>query len=139
MLREEVPDAQRKESQRLWMEGEQGEDQNTGSGRDQVGPGGRVFALRGCIHGELGDWQPLGHEHEFGATVHRVRTRAFPLSASLWKAALLPCFLQADSPPGCKSAFSLLLPSTTYSLIRADLALGHGMPGLRFSSGPELI
>lgn len=55
MLREEVPDAQRKESQRLWMEGEQGEDQNTGSGRDQVGPGGRVCALRGCIHGELGD------------------------------------------------------------------------------------
>lgn len=79
----------------------------------------------------------LGREHELGATVHRVRTRAFPLSASCWKAALLPCFLQADAPPGCKLAFSLLLPSTTYSLIRADSALGHEMLGLRPSSGPQ--
>lgn len=53
MFGKEAPDAQRRESLLLWMEGEQGEDQNTGAGRDQAGPGGRVCALRGRIRGKL--------------------------------------------------------------------------------------
>lgn len=52
MFRKEAPDAQR-ESLLLWMEGEPGEDRNTGAGRDQAGPGGRVCALRGHIRGKL--------------------------------------------------------------------------------------
>lgn len=97
MLREETPDAQRKESLRLLMEGEQGEDQNTGSGGDQVGPGGRVCALRGHIHGKLGDSGIRGALS--GDLVPQSTACApEPLSASRWKAALLkPCFPQADS------------------------------------------
>lgn len=37
MFRKEAPAAQRRESLLLWMEGEHGEDRNTGAGRDQAG------------------------------------------------------------------------------------------------------
>lgn len=53
MFRKEAPAAQRRESLLLWMEGEQGEDRNTGAGRDQAGPGERVCALREHIREKL--------------------------------------------------------------------------------------
>lgn len=79
MLREEAaPDAQRKESLLLWMEGEQGEDQNTGSGGGPDGTGWESLCSERAHPWEIGRlWHPLGPECRFGATVHRVRTRAF--------------------------------------------------------------
>lgn len=46
MFREEALDAQRREPLLSWMEGEQGEDRNTGAGRDPAGPGGGICTPR---------------------------------------------------------------------------------------------
>lgn len=77
----------------------------------------------------------LHPERGFGATVHRVR--AEPLSAfSLESRAFCLACIRLKLP-GCKGAFLLLLPRTAHSLTGVDLRSGgHGVPGLRPSSGP---
>lgn len=101
MFRKEAPDAQRRESLLLWMEGEQGEDRNTGAGRDQVGPGGRVCALRGHIRGKLGD----------SGICSTLRVDLVPQSTacapslcllSPWKAALFCLAFSRQKLAGCK-------------------------------------
>lgn len=101
MFRKEAPDAQRRESLLLWMEGEQGEDQNTGAGK---GPGGTWWESLCSERAHPWEIVRLGHllhpERGFGATVHRVRTE--PLSAfSLVSRAFCLAFSR-QKLPGCK-------------------------------------
>ena len=76
MLREEAPGAQRRGSPLSWMEGERGEDRRPGAGRG--GEGGRARGTpgdSGASRGGRGPSRPWARGS--GATVHRVRTRAF--------------------------------------------------------------
>lgn len=76
MLRQEAPGAQDRGSPLLWMEGEPGEDGRPGAGGGgwrKLHPGGM-----GRLRRQL-DWARFfpARNAEPGATVHRVRTRAF--------------------------------------------------------------